>query len=75
MGELWKALSEAEKKKYNDMAEKDKERYLREKDAIPTGEKKQGKVVKKSSSKKALTLENTKKGKGKQTDSDDEDSE
>lgn len=32
MGAQWKALSEEEKQKYNEMAEKDKERYAAEKD-------------------------------------------
>jgi hypothetical protein len=76
MGELWKNLSDSEKKKFNDLAEKDKERYIKEKEISTSGAgEKKGKPIKKSSSKLFFNLENTKKGKSKSAESDDEDSE
>jgi hypothetical protein len=53
MGQLWKNLSDAEKKKFNELAEKDKERYMKEKEGssgASGAEKKAGKTIKKASS-------------------------
>lgn len=65
LGDKWKALSEEEKKKYNDLAAKDKERY--EKECKEKGVDNH-KNKKKNKSKK----EKEKKGKKKKTESSDE---
>jgi hypothetical protein len=52
LGELWKNLSDSKKKKYEDMAAKDKERY--EKECKEKGIEKGGKNKKKAGAKKEI---------------------
>ena len=59
LGELWKNLSDSKKKKYEDMAAKDKERY--EKECKEKGIEKGGKNKKKAGAKKESNKKNKKK--------------
>ena len=59
LGELWKNLSDSKKKKYEDMAAKDKERY--EKECKEKGIEKGGKKKKKAEAKKESNKKNKKK--------------